>query len=319
MKKVKFLIFTDLHYHSEIFIHDAPGYLRSILGRAYGDGAEFIMQLGDMLHVPEKNGWLADVYKRAELPTFGAIGNHENDEAPLSEILRLQKLENNYYFYDFSGFRFIVLDPNYCKSEGEYIHFAPEAARSEDFDYIPPDQLSWLAETIENSKYPCVLFSHQSLERTDGIKNRDEAWRLISAANRNRPYSVVMCVNGHYHCDYCTIVDGVCCLDLNSTAYHWTDPENSYYPAELYEKYPFLRHVITYDAPLSALITITSDETADRGFRIDVEGSRCGFMFDPTPEELLRIDTRRLSYARRCVPYIGSYQINLHDERITRK
>ena len=38
---------------------------------------------------------------------------------------------------------------------------------------LPPGELAWLEETVNSSPYPCIILSHSSYERPDGVKNRD--------------------------------------------------------------------------------------------------------------------------------------------------
>ena len=306
---LRFLAFTDLHHEPAVFPHDAPAFLRSILSRGEAAGASFAIQLGDFLHTLPQNGWLADEYAEAKLPTYNVFGNHDTDQDEMPRILEMYRIERSYYHFDCEGYRFIVLDPNYNLINGEFKHYAPGVPQCR--GYLPPEQLAWLETAITESPYPCILCSHQSLERTDGIVNRDEAWRIICAANRRKPRSVILCINGHYHCDHCTVVNGVCCLDLNSSSYYWCDVENTLYPSEIYEKYSISSHCLFYAKPLSAVITLEGTD------RIRVDGA-AGDYITPIPrEELLRVDQRRLSDARLCSPSVRSYEVDLTTETVT--
>ena len=300
-----FLAFTDLHHEPQVFPHDAAAFLRTITGRAAAAGADFMVQLGDFLHSPRVNGALADVYARSGLPAYNVFGNHDTDQEDMDYILKMYGLTRAHYFFDRGGYRFIVLDPNYSVVDGALTHYAPRQKRDHHLGQLPPAQLDWLGETIDASPFPCVLFSHQSLERTDGVKNRDEAWAVICEANRKRPHAVILCVNGHYHDDGCAFVNDVCCLDLNSSSYYWIDTEYRGYPPEIYEKYPLAAHCLFYRDPLSALITL--EGTA----RVTVSGASGAFLRPVSRDELLALDQRRLCASRLCVPYISDYQIDL--------
>ena len=199
---VSFLVFADLHHEPKVFPHDAKRFLDEIIARGINTKVSFMVQLGDFLHTPQENRALADVFAEAPIPAYNVFGNHDNDQESYEYILDMYRLRNGYYYFDREGYRFIVLDPNYSVVNGELVHYNPNQARSHNLGEIPPDQMSWLEETIFGSPFPCILFSHQSLERTDGIKNRDEVWRIICRANRSREHAVILCVNGHYHCDY---------------------------------------------------------------------------------------------------------------------
>lgn len=300
---LRFLAFSDLHHEVATFPHDAPAFLREILRRGREEEASFAIQLGDFLHNLPENGWLADEYAEAELPTYSAFGNHDTDRDGMERILAMYRLEQSYYAFDREGYRFIVLDPNYNWVNGELCHYAPGVPQGK--GYLPKEQIEWLADRVASSPYPCILCSHQSLERTDGVANRDEVWEVICAANRRRPRSVILCINGHYHCDSCTMVNGVCCLDLNSSSYHWCDVANTLYSSEIYEKYPISSHCLYYDKPLSALITLEGAE------KIRIEGVAGAYTVPISREELLRVDQRRLSDERLNSPSIRSYEVDL--------
>ena len=314
MTSCTFLVFTDLHHEPQVFPHDAPSYLRQILQRAESDDVSFVMQIGDLLHTPSINSALADDYANFHKPTYSAFGNHDTDQENMDYILQMYRLERNYYHFDSDGYRFIVLDANYCRdAEGNLIHYAPKQIREHRWGTFPQEQLDWLEATIESAPGPCIIFSHQSLERTDGVSNRDDVWRIINRANCRKEHSVILCVNGHHHCDYCTFINGVCCLDLNSSSYHWTDAPNSLYPKEYYEKYHLATNIFLYGAPLSAVITIEGTD------RITVSGAEGYFLFHPSKEEVLTLSAnRRLCKDRVPVPYISDYVIDLNTNKAER-
>lgn len=124
------------------------------------------------------------------------------------------------------------------------------------------------------------------------------------------PRRLLKPIRGNYHCDFCCFVNGVCCLDLNSSSYYWTDPENHLYPAEIVEKFPLAAHCLYYSAPLSALISLHGTS------RITVDGARGEFLRPVPQSELLRLDQRRLSDERICMPSIRSYSVDLDRQTV---
>lgn len=90
---LQFLALTDLHHQPEVFPHDAPAFLRKILARGKDAGASFAIQLGDFLHDLPPNGWLADEYAAADLPTYNVFGNHDTDRDEMGRILEMYRLE----------------------------------------------------------------------------------------------------------------------------------------------------------------------------------------------------------------------------------
>ena len=171
-------------------------------------------------------------------------------------------------------------------------------------NHMPPEQVAWLKETIESSEYPCILFSHQSFERVgpDAVKNAEEIRQIINDANKKRPHSVLMCVNGHYHRDYIRILDNVCYFDMNSTTTDWVNNTHRLYPEELYTKARFLEHNLLYNDPLHAIVTL-------EGNTITIEGMESSMFMGITREM-----TNNEAYdnmGRLCKPTVQSAKITL--------
>lgn len=306
-----FLAFGDLHHYPGNFYDDKEERWDKILARSIAENAEFIVGLGDYVHEPEKNRALADRMMSAPKDVYCCLGNHDVEHAPLAYALALYRMPHNYYFFERGGYRFILLDANYSLIDGEYVHYAPGADRHKP-GVIPPDQLSWLEDTIADSAVPCVLLSHHSIERPDGILNRHAVWDVINAANAEHPHKVMLYVNGHHHRDYCTIVNGVCCLELNSAAYQYIDPPFPRYSPDVLALGRAMAYTLNFSQPLSALITLESDS------KITVRGVTGEFLFGLTETDVEEMDKGRLSYARRCVPFIRDYEVDLRSETVTR-
>lgn len=298
----RFLVFSDLHCCPGVLGWDSPERLQTILARAEREDVSFVIQLGDFMHEREKNGWLAERYLSSKIPVYSAFGNHDTDRMTVEENLELFHLEKNYYFFDRGGYRFLVLDPNYDFDGTECRHYAPGLRRHSDRGYLPPEQLAWMDRNLRESPYPCILFSHESAERTNGILNRDDAWNIISAVHRESDTRVLLWVNGHYHCDHFAVINDVCCLDLNSATYYWSGVENHCYTEEEYRKTSLLKYCLFYDTALSAVITLNGAES------LSVSGADGKFLGNVTEEDVTRLDQLRIAESRRAVPYIRDYR-----------
>lgn len=312
MNTCTFLAFGDLHHQPGTYYDDKEARWDKILARSLEDQAEFIVGLGDYVHDPDKNRGLADRMMAAPKDLYCCIGNHDTDEWPLERALALYRMPHNYYFVDRSGYRWILLDANYTINDGEYVHYGPGVERQTKRGAIPPEQLRWLEQTIADSPFPCVLLSHHSIERPDGMLNRDEVWEILRRANETHRHKVMLYINGHHHRDHCTIVDGVCCLDLNSAAYQYIDPPFPRYSDQVLALCRSMAYTLNFSEPLSALITLEGDA------RIHIRGLTGTFMFDLTDEDVEEIDIHRLSYLRRSVPFIRDYEVDLDAETVTR-
>ena len=306
-----FLAFGDLHHYPGEFYDDKPQRWDKIVARSVEEEAQFIVGLGDYVHEPQKNGDFARRMMDAPKDVYCCLGNHDTEHAPLEYVLPLYRMPHNYYFFDRSGYRFIVLDANYSLIDGEYLHYNPGVPRHKP-GVIPPDQLAWLEQTIEGADCPCVLLSHHSIERPDGIANRWEVWEMIRRANAKRPHAVMLYINGHHHRDHCTVMQGVCCLDLNSAAYQYINPPFPRYPAEVLALAHGMAYTMNFSEPLSAVITLEGDAT------IRIRGLTGAFMFGLSDADVEEMDGGRLSYARRSVPFIRDYEVDLAAETVIR-
>jgi predicted phosphodiesterase len=300
-----FLAFGDLHHYPGEFLDDKWERWDKIVARSVEENAAFIVGLGDYVHEPEKNRDFAENMLNAPKDLYLALGNHDTEHSSLAYVLSLYKLPHNYYYFDRDGYRFIVLDANYSYIDGEYLHYNPGVARHKP-GVIPPDQLAWLVQVIDESDHPCVLLSHHSIERPDGILNRHDLWNVIGQANAKRLHAVMLYINGHHHRDHCTIVNGVCCLDLNSAAYQYISPPFPRYPAEVLALAHGMAYTMNFSEPLSAMITLEGDA------KIRIRGLIGEFLFGLTEADVEEMDQGRLSYLRRSVPFIRDYEVDLN-------
>ena len=223
---------------------------------------------GDLTHGPSNHKALVEKYNQCPIPTYNCLGNHDTDHTPLTETLALYHMENNYYFFDFDGYRIIVMDPNYCKIGDDYVHFdlgnyyqTPDAR-----DWVPPEQLEWLKETIDTAPGPCIVISHESFEReADGVRNQAEVRRIFNEANAKKPHSVLMVLNGHHHRDFVRILDGILYMEVNSANYEWVANAHTCYPEELMMQYKLLPHCVSFTAPVYGIMTVEGTTVTCKG------------------------------------------------------
>ena len=279
---VTFCAFADIHYSQDDFWpHANRAWLDRILDRAVARRADFVVSLGDMSFNPVRDR-VYEAYYRDFKPvkTYQVLGNHEFESGTYKEIAPVMGLPNNYYSWDCRGFRFIALDPHYHWKDGKLVHFEKRCSYPEEktgFYFLPPDQMEWLRETILGSPHPCVILSHESLERHNGIHGRQEVLDLFAEANRACPGKVRLCINGHEHKDSFRFIDGIAYLDLNSASYD-ISRDHTAYPEEFRKRCGSARCILTWNDPLSAIITLGTDGT----MRID--GARSSFYLGVTPE-----------------------------------
>ena len=267
---MKFLMFSDFHYYPGVFYGDTVDTIKTFQRRAQEEGCEFILHAGDLCHGPSTVPELMEVCNNSPVPMYHCLGNHDTDQTSYEETLKLYNMPNGYYYFDCKGYRFIVLDPNYCKVDGEYIHYdLGNYFQWPDFrDYTPPEQLAWLEKTIAQSENPCILVSHDSYERAGftAAKESKEVQQIVRQANAKRRNHVLMVMNGHHHRDYLRILDNVLYWDVNAVHYDWIgEKQHDAYPEEMRKRWKWLGKTVNYADPLYAIVTL-------EGNTITIEG-----------------------------------------------
>jgi hypothetical protein len=287
MSRVKFTVFSDLHHHPQWYKSDAPERLSAIQKRAKESNSEFLLHLGDFSHKPSAYPELIRQYREFCVPGYFVLGNHEFDIDSFETVLETMGMESGYYFFDRSGFRFIVLDENYFRDfPGIYFHYSERNYFDHPSfrDWMPPEEIDWLRETVKNSPYPCILASHAMLDFTDGkrgVKCKEEI-REIIRNSKGTPGEVILCLNGHYHRSGLDIIDGVPRLDVNSATFNWIPTPHYLFPEEWYKEYECVGNMVIYADPLSTVITIDSDsgemifEGVESSFVCDVSTEKSG-------------------------------------------
>ncbi len=307
---MKFLLFSDLHYLPGVFPSDWS-HLHSLQRRAEENGCEMIIHAGDFCHGGEASWSYADAYNSFHIPSYHCLGNHDSDNASLEETLKRYRMPADHYFFDRSGYRFIVLSTNYYKDGDRYVAYSRSNQYGQihdnmdpacELDYVPPEQLAWLEKTIAESTLPCVLFSHQSFERCDGAKNRKEVRKIIDAANQRKKFSVLMCVNGHWHVDHARVWNDVLYLDVNAVAYHYIGKLHHHFPESYLKQNKGMEASIGYNDPLSAVVTLI-------GSTIRVEGVSSSLYMGVT--KVMTGGRASDNAGREALPEIQSFTVTL--------
>lgn len=301
---MKFLVFADWHHQPGLFPGRTLEDLHTIQRRAEEENCDFIIHAGDFCHGPTTVARYVEEYNNFHIPSYHCLGNHDADHSTYEEALKLYHMPNDYYYFDCKGYRIIVLNSNYFFVNGEYIHysmgnyFANGAYR----EYMPPEQLKWLEETIASSPYPCITISHASFGReADGVKNQMEVRKIFNAANARKKNSVLMAINGHHHRDHVRILDNICYWDVNSAAFDWVGTPHDFYPKDESDRIHFMRNTIILNDPLSAVVTL-------EGSNIDINGSETTFY---------RGITREMTQNPRCDPMGMPYESVIRSANIT--
>ena len=299
MSKIKFTVFSDLHHHPAWYKTDAPERLTAIQNRAVKNGSEFLLHLGDFSHKPSACPELIKQYKEFQLPGYFVLGNHEFDIDSYETVLETMGLENGYYFFDHGGFRFVIMDENYFRDfPGIYFHYSERNYFDHPGfrDWMPPEEIDWVRQTVMESPYPCILASHAPVEyapnNRQGMQCKAEVAEIIRAS-QGTPGQVILCLNGHYHRSGIDIIDGVPRLDVNSASFNWIPKPHDLFPEkEWYQQYECIGNMVIYEQPLCADIFIDTESRT-----IEVTGTEGKFLYGISTE-----DSGNNSGARLCTP-----------------
>lgn len=255
MKRVKFLVFADLHYKKRMYAVTVE-HLQKILARAEREQCDLILHAGDLCNDYGGSPELLSPLLRASLPMLGVYGNHELESRGNSMENVTPKLTNRgdsvcwgsasgrmeadkvgYYYYDSHGFRFVCTDTNYSlMPDGvTYQHNTAGSWGKPDentaSDSLGREQLAWLERVLTDAaqrSLRCIVVSHASFVDwgTWGPSADAEAVRRIyRKVNGIRAGTVMMSINGHYHTDHAMLFEDVVYLDVNAALVGWWQGE----------------------------------------------------------------------------------------------
>lgn len=282
MNKIRFAIFTDLHYDH---IHDGLQRIKKFVSQTACEDIDFIVDLGDFCSPKKENHVLLDMLDSTGKPHYHLVGNHDSDLYTKEEFLHFLGINSSYYSFAYGAVKFIALDASFIQHDYGYEPYSKRNYNSTRGIYpvIPPYELNWLEDQLSDDYPFFIILSHHSLENEfaqRGVYNRNAVQKLISRTNSSGK-KVLLCLNGHDHADSIRKMGETYYFGLNSMSYIWFGPEYEHfcYPAEIHKKYPYLKDMVLYREGLYAIITITEQGC------IEIEGME-GHYQTISPEEL---------------------------------
>ena len=227
---------------------------------------------------------------------YHVIGNHDMDGGfTRDQVVEFWKAQDKYYSFDMSGYHFIVLDGN---------EENPSKERPSGYArYIGKEQLAWLANDLNNTSLPTIIFCHQGLDNDmGGIYNATESRLILEKANEQAEYQKVQFVfSGHHHQDYYNQINGIHYIQINSMSYQWLGDayKTIRYSDEVDRNFPWIKYTVPYKDPIWAYVEITEGNT------FKLFGKKTEFV-GPSPSEL-NVDMSKYGYP--IVPEISNKQI----------
>ena len=324
-KKVKFGVIADLHVQMAV---NAEQFLKDFLDECKKENVDFVIQLGDFCCMKgpigicddySANDRVLDMYNNFEKPSYHVVGNHDCDPCYKKETMQMWGMETpSYYSFDMNGYHFVVLDPNFLRVDGKCVSYDRneyqntvylgdkaekpfENAKEIIKPYLPEEQLEWLKNDLEKTKYPSILFSHQRLtseffgkKNSEGIYNSDALAKIIE----NAPNGVLLAVNGHEHLDYAQKVGKTWFYSMNAVTMQWLgeDFNTQRYSPEQEKGYMLVQATLPYTDGLYSIITVDEDGAQVKGKKAEFVG--------PGPSEMKLYENPKLdSFFYEMLPY----------------
>ncbi len=239
-KKLRFGWVTDIHY-AEAPVKWGRNFKESItkLNEAIhlfnNEKVDFVIETGDFkdqTDPPVEKETL--MYLQKVERTFSkfnglryhVLGNHDLDSLSKSQFL--SAIENSgidkkksYYYFENSGFRFVVLDACYKQDGEDYDH--------DNFHWtdtnIPSFQLNWLEAVLRESNKPVLIFVHQLLDGEGDlfINNSSEVRKVLEKYG-----NVAAVFQGHRHEGGAKVINGILYYTLKALVEGSGEANNSY-------------------------------------------------------------------------------------------
>lgn len=278
---MKFAVFTDLHYDA---IHDGDRRICEFINSVKNENVDFVIELGDLCYPTDDNKHIITQLRELGVPCFFNVGNHNSDAYTIDVVLKFLGMKNSYYSFIFGNVKFIMLDANYIKtSNGSEPYCRRNYDKTtDDYPFVPQEEIEWLRNEIADEQLYYVIFSHQSLSNDfmkRGISNREEIRAILEQRNSNGK-KVLFCINGHDHGDDVRVINGIHYYTLNSISYIWHGIKETFnYSSEIHIKYPYLKDLILYEEPLHVIVLI------DENMNVQIKGME-GHYQNVTPKDI---------------------------------
>jgi len=247
---LSFGMITDVHYADrkhlkERYYNQSLRKLSEFIQVMNKEKVDFIVELGDFKdqdEVPNEATtiqYLTDVesvFHQFNGPTYHVLGNHDMDGITKTQFLEhvvntgIPK-DKNYYSFDQKGFHFIVLDGNYTSDEKDYNKDNYRGVES----MIPVKQVEWLRENLKSNQLPTIVFIHQLLDDSKGMKrsaqNAPEVRKIMEDSGK------VLCVfQGHVNAEKYSMINNIHYYSFISAVYGSGLKNNSYVIVDVSKK-----------------------------------------------------------------------------------
>ena len=214
---MKIGLFTDPHYcKAEILCRTRrPSLSLSKVKEAMEtfrkDGVELCICLGDLV---DKCDSLEESYmclderigmiRSYKIPFLLVPGNHDYTVFSAEELSERTGCRIPPYTVDIETHRLVILDANY---RSDFRRFDIAGVDWTDSN-LPPKQMEYLNDALNNSSKPCIVLIHENLDNTVEsrhiVKNASQIRDIIE---KSKNVSIV--IQGHYHYGANNVINGI--------------------------------------------------------------------------------------------------------------
>lgn len=214
---MKIGLFADSHYcKAEILCRTRrPSLSLSKVKKAMRtfckEGVELCICLGDLV---DKCDSLEESYmclnemigmiRSYNIPFLLVPGNHDYTVFSAEELSEHTGCRIPPYTVDIETHRLVILDANY---RSDFRRFDIAGVDWTDSN-LPPEQMEYLNDALNNSSKPCIVLIHENLDNTVEsrhiVKNAPQIRDIIENSK-----NVAMVIQGHYHRGADNIINGI--------------------------------------------------------------------------------------------------------------
>ena len=169
---------ADVH---QDLIPDGEERLQSFVSESMTRKLDFIIQMGDFCIPKPENQDFLNIFNNYAGEKHHVLGNHDTDGGfTREEAMTFWNMKAKYYSFDKNGIHFVILDGN-----------DPNPKPFEGYNrFIGPEQMAWLKNDLIQTKFPVIIFSHQTLENEDGgVANMSEVREVLERVNQSSGYT----------------------------------------------------------------------------------------------------------------------------------
>ncbi len=208
---------TDIHYANKPprgtrYYRDSLPKLQDAVRHFNQIKPDFVVQLGDFIDAGKTLNQEIDnlkkiesLYAKLSMPRHYVYGNHCLHSLTKKEFKQHTGKSKNYESYDHNGVHFVILDA--CHRSKDGVDYQRKNFTWKD-SFIPPKQMQWLANDLQKTKWPTVIFTHQRIDgltqNNHRVTNASQVQKIIQKSKR-----VLAVFQGHSHQNDYSQIQGI--------------------------------------------------------------------------------------------------------------